>query len=567
MIKNITIKTKLLAGFTGLIMLMAGGLYYSINGLDNMNDRLDSIVEHSAEKVKLSARLNQDLLAISRAEKNILLARSARELEEYRQFIDDTRRTIETRQEELHRLTDEQGKTMLNEFDALWESYHDVQQKMLAHAREDRIEEAYRLSSEKGRELLDQAQTSLANIVRDNEEDMTRDKIASDENYAMIQRSMAGLLVVSVLTGSLVAWVVMRSINQGIARAVEVSDALSEGDLTQKISITRNDEIGQLLKAMQNTIERLRGIVKHVKSAAENLAASSQQSSSSAEEMSQGATEQAASTEEASSSMEEMVSNIQQNASNAEYTEKSALKTAQDVQTAEKAAIENIEAMKTIVDKILIIEEIARQTHMLSLNATIEAARAGEHGKGFKVVAAEVRDLAGRSREAATEINQLANSSVAIAEKAGVLMNELTPDIHRTAELVQEISAASKEQRSGTEQVNQSIQQLDQVIQQNASVSEEMASTAEELSAQAENLQQSIAFFKTGGTGQEHEENNAKTFQPQPASKVMHLTPRENVTPGNENSGNGHGTTPGFNFQIAQRDREQEPLDQEFERF
>ena len=156
---------------------------------------------------------------------------------------------------------------------------------------------------------------------------------------------------------------------------------------------------------------------------------------------------------------------------------------------------ETVSAMKEIATKISIIEEIARQTNLLALNAAIEAARAGEHGKGFAVVASEVRKLAERSQSAAGEISQLSTSSVAIAEQAGEMLNKMLPDIQKTAELVQEISASSKEQDTGADQINKAIQQLDQVIQQNAGSAEEMASTTEELSSQAEQLKATIAFF------------------------------------------------------------------------
>jgi methyl-accepting chemotaxis protein len=212
--------------------------------------------------------------------------------------------------------------------------------------------------------------------------------------------------------------------------------------------------------------------------------------------MSQGATEQAASAEEASSSIEEMNATIRQNADNALQTEKIALKSAADALESGKAVAEAMAAMKDIAARISIIEEIARQTNLLALNAAIEAARAGEHGKGFAVVAAEVRRLAERSQTAAGEISKLSGSSVQVAEKAGTMLAKLVPDIQKTAELVQEISAASREQTTGAGQINGAIQQLNQVIQQNAGAAEEMSSTAEELSSQAEQLQEAIAYFQ-----------------------------------------------------------------------
>jgi methyl-accepting chemotaxis protein len=214
--------------------------------------------------------------------------------------------------------------------------------------------------------------------------------------------------------------------------------------------------------------------------------------------MSQGANEQATAAEEVSSSVEEMSANIRQNAENAQQTERIADKSAQDAEAGGEAVAKTVVAMRDIAGRVEIIQEIARQTNLLALNAAIEAARAGEHGKGFAVVASEVRKLAENSQKAAAEITRMSGTSVEIAEGAGEMLTRMVPDIQKTAELVQEISAASAEQDRGAQQISSSITQLDQVIQQNASASEEMASTAEELLGQAEQLQDAMSYFKVG---------------------------------------------------------------------
>ena len=299
-----------------------------------------------------------------------------------------------------------------------------------------------------------------------------------------------------VVLALLLGIVISRMITRPILLGVRAAEGLAAGDLNQRIEIDQRDEIGDLAKALRHMIEKLREVVGQVQSGAENVASGSEELSATTQSLSQGATEQAASVEEISSSMEEMAANIRQNADNAKQTEQMALKTASDAQDGGQAVAKTVSAMKQIAEKIGIIEEIARQTNLLALNAAIEAARAGEHGKGFAVVAAEVRKLAERSGNAAGEISELSSSSVQIAEKAGELLARIVPDIQRTTELIQEITASSVEQNSGAEQVNRAIQQLDQVVQQNASASEEMASTAEELSSQALQLQDTVSYFR-----------------------------------------------------------------------
>jgi methyl-accepting chemotaxis protein len=281
---------------------------------------------------------------------------------------------------------------------------------------------------------------------------------------------------------------------QAMHQVTQVAAELADGNLTVKVAERSAQDA--LMQALAKMVSGLSEVVTNIQTAAHQVTAGSQEMSSSSQQLSQGATEQSASVEEVSSSMEQMAANIKQNSDNAQQTEKIALKAADDAKEGGKAVEETVTAMKEIAGKISIIEEIARQTNLLALNAAIEAARAGEHGKGFAVVASEVRKLAERSQTAAGEINKLSASSVEVAEKAGEMLGRIVPDIQKTADLVQEINAASNEQRSGANQINKAIQQLDQVIQQNAAASEEMASISEELLSQAEQLQSTIGFFR-----------------------------------------------------------------------
>ena len=294
----------------------------------------------------------------------------------------------------------------------------------------------------------------------------------------------------------IVLLLVLKNVIISIQKGVDFAGKVADGDLTAILDINQQDEIGMLGSSLNRMVLKLQEIVEGVNTGVRNIASASQQMNSGSQQLSQGASEQASSVEEVSSSMEEMVSNIQQNADNAKETEKISNESLKGITEVTKMAKESLESIRKISDKIGIINDIAFQTNILALNAAVEAARAGEHGKGFAVVAAEVRKLAERSKTAAEEIVDITKMSVKLTENSSELMEKVVPDIAKTTNLVQEITGASMEQKSGSDQINNAIQQLNQVTQQNAASSEELATSSEELSSQAETLKEQISYFK-----------------------------------------------------------------------
>ena len=370
--------------------------------------------------------------------------------------------------------------------------------------------------------LRREANTILQGMIDRNHEIMAEAEAGAQSLYDSSVILLVSLLVGSALIAIIAALWIVISISRALSSAVRLADDVAGGNLSATAINKSDDEVGDLINALNGMTRKLREVVGEVTAATRNVAAGSQEMSATAEQLSQGATEQASSTEEASASMEEMAATIKQSADNASQTEKIARQSAADAIASGEAVNNAVTAMQTIAEKIMVVQEIARQTDLLALNAAVEAARAGEHGRGFAVVASEVRKLAERSQAAAAEISTLSGTTVKAAQSAGEMLGKLVPDIQRTAELVEEISAGSREQNAGAAQINTAIQQLDKVTQQNTSAAEEMSATSEELASQAEQLQAAISYFRIDERSAGREEVAAASAKTKPSNAEMH---------------------------------------------
>lgn len=333
----------------------------------------------------------------------------------------------------------------------------------------------------------------------------TKYNTSNDIALADMKRSFANLTLVVIIMGIIllaaslaIGWLLYSSIVNPLIKGVSFTKSIGAGDLTAKVEINQNDEIGVLAKELSNMAENLKKTVFTIKDNASNLVSSSGTLKTSSLQLSRGSADQAASAEEVSTSIEEMVANIDQNTDNAIQTEKITVETAKDVNIANQLSSEAAMSMIAISEKISIISDIAFQTNILALNAAVEAARAGEHGRGFSVVAAEVRKLAERSKSAADEIVTLVKKGLKVSQEAGNKARLLVPDIEKTTVLVKEIAAASMEQKTGADQINLAMQQLNMITQENASSSDQLTQSSDELLRLAENLQEAVSYFTIG---------------------------------------------------------------------
>jgi len=455
-------------------------------GLDE-NSGLQGTFRKAAHELEEGIQTHQDLmvgyLMLRRHEKDYLLRGSPKYVQRALEQIEDLRVRISN----TILIPQEEAKLA-----ALLDTYQGDFLKLVAEADE------INTSTENMRNAVHKIEPLIEELSRVSMEEVNATIAATREHARTNLLRGAVISLVGILVSMTIFYFFARNIMKTIGgepvHIAEIAHEIANGNLALNLPDSER-EVGIYSAIIKMAVD-LRKIAAEIVTSAQMVNVGTSEVSSAAQNISQGATEQAATAEEVSSTMEEITSTIERNTDNATKTESIAAKSAQEAKSSGAVTQKSVRAMKEIADKILIIQEIARNTNLLALNAAIEAARAGEKGKGFAVVASEIRKLAERSQLAALEITELASATVNLSEESGEQLRLLVPHIQETAELISEINLASQEQLSGVNQITEAINQLDQVIQSNAGSSEELAATSEELSAQAEQLQNTVAYFK-----------------------------------------------------------------------
>ena len=498
-LKNMGIGLRLSLGFGIILIIISTTIFLTTLSLDIVHKNIGVVKNESLPYERLADDMAFQTMQVLQL---LLYASTTHRTESFEAaegVVEDFKQNLTQVQDQYTRQGDTDSIDTVKTLEKAFDSYYEQGQEMAFVYFTEGIEEGNELVADF--EEAARALTAQMEELRAHEIERTRTSIQNIVNST--NRVKTGMLLLSGLALGfivLIALYLTKYITKSVNNLQGGFNKIASGDLTMRIDVTSSDEMGQLADGFNQFIQRLQQVITEVKELTDKVANDSQQMSVSATRISEDTQRQTMAAEQASSSMKQMVAAIKQNTENAVQTEHIAVKASEYAKQSGQAVTGAVTAMQEIAKKISIIEEIAGQTRLLSLNATIEAARAQEQGKGFAVVASEVRALAERSQISANEINKLTTSSVGVAEKAGTMLNELIPNIQKTATLVQEINAAGKEQHAGSDQINKAIQQLDLVIKQHSLTSQKMAFTAQQLAKQAEQLQTTISFFRTRET-------------------------------------------------------------------
>lgn len=557
---RVTIKFKLAAAFT-ILTLVAGSLaWLGIGSLRSLNATVEDLINGPVARLQNADELRLSIMYIAPSEKNMIMAPDLDEVRSIHAELLKRRAAFLEKFQAMQNTATDEVRQKLDAFRPIWAKWTGYQDKEYDLMMADSQNEARVISARDSKATRDQLMRELEEINTIENGLLKRAKGETASQYDTASRMLTAAAIAALLFSLISATFLSLAIGRGLRRAVSLADAVAIGDLHNNVKTSGNDEIKDLIDALNRmtanlrgtaeiadaiangdlsvdpkplsekdslgiALQRMTGKLRHVVSdalaASHSVSAGSDQLSDAARQLSAGVNQQASLAEEVSSSMEEMAANIKQNAGNAAQTEKIARQSSAHAAECGEAVARAVMAMQTIAQTIAFVQEIARQTDLLALNAAVEAARAGEHGRGFAVVASEVRKLAERSQVAAAEICSLSTQTVIAARDAGSMLAKLVPDIKKTAELVEEISAACREQDLGANQVNEAIQQLDKVVQRNAGAADETSATSGALSIQADQLKKSIAFFRIGEALQKQwPMERAVTRMPAPAKML-----------------------------------------------
>lgn len=584
--KNMTVTTKVTISILVMLGITIVVAVTNINALSNLNAMLNQLIDGPATRVELAKAVELNLTEISRAEKNLILAKTKQNMDSYHDIIKATTQELEENIAKLKQLTTAENMPMVERFEQEFEAYTTTSNDVVNFALLNSNVKAQALSKGQGEDAFNTLNRLVTEFARQRENDFLNSGQQRDAQLALAGARLRRLLfeVISIekrfilntnpdvmvqlenesaiafrkisetiariqglsntdneriaqINGLIPQWtelhnaVLSTSAENGNSKAFDLSsgtareqldtatDTLNEFltanqvllsqamvDSDENYATTRNIALAILFTSVVISLVVMWLISRGIKQVSQvinnnvnGVASGSEQISATGEQLAQGASEQASSLQQVSASMEEMTANIRQSSDNAGQTEQIARKASEDAKQGGEAVREAVTAMDQIAEKITIISEISRQTNMLALNAAIEAARAGEHGKGFAVVASEVRKLAERSQQAAGEITELSESSVKVSRNAGEMLTKLVPDIQKTAELVEEISTAAREQNAGAAEINNALQELDQVVQQSAAASEELSAASVDLASQANTMRESITLLSQAG--------------------------------------------------------------------